>query len=151
MRYAEVLLNYAEAREMQGKLTQADLDITINLLRGRVGMHHMIITELAGWGMDLREEIRRERRVELALEGQRYFDLLRWKKGALLAEDMKGMKKAFIPDYMQPYVASVPVDASGYMIVNTNRRFTDPKNYLWPIPLTQVQRNIDLGQNPGWE
>lgn len=151
MRYAEVLLNYAEAREMQGKLTQADLDITVNLLRDRVGMHHMIITELAGWGMDLREEIRRERRVELALEGQRYFDLLRWKKGALLAEDVKGMKKAFIPDYMQPYVASVPVDAKGYMIINTNRRFADPKNYLWPIPLTQFQRNPGLGQNPGWE
>ncbi|CAL1520794.1 RagB/SusD family nutrient uptake outer membrane protein [Chitinophaga sp. MM2321] len=151
MRYAEVLLNYAEAREMQGKLTQGDLDMTINKLRDRVGMHHMIITELATWGMDLRQEIRRERRVELALEGQRYFDLLRWKEGSLLAADVKGMKKAFIPTYMQPYVASVPVDANGYMIVNTNRRFTDPKNYLWPVPLTQFQRNPDLGQNPGWE
>jgi hypothetical protein len=114
-------------------------------------MHHMIISELNTWGMDLREEIRRERRVELALEGQRYFDLLRWKKGALLAQDVKGMKKSFIPDYMQPYVASVPVDASGYMIINKNRRFNDPKNYLWPIPLTQWQRNPELGQNPGWE
>ncbi|MBW8686419.1 RagB/SusD family nutrient uptake outer membrane protein [Chitinophaga rhizophila] len=151
MRYAEILLNYAEAREMQGKLTQADLDMTINLLRDRVGMHHIIMTELASWGMDLREEIRRERRVELALEGQRYFDLLRWKKGALLAEDVKGMKKSFIPDYMQPYVAGVAVDAKGYMIINTNRRFVDPKNYLWPVPLTQVQRNVQLGQNPGWE
>ncbi len=151
MRYAEVLLNYAEAREMQGKLTQEDLDISINLLRDRVGMHHMIISELNSWGMDLREEIRRERRVELALEGQRYFDLLRWKKGDLLAQDVKGMKKDFVPDYMKPYVASVPVDAKGYMIINTNRRFTDPKNYLWPIPLTQWQRNPELGQNPGWE
>jgi len=151
MRYAEMLLNYAEAREMQGKLTQADLDMTINLLRDRVGMHHMIIAELNAWGMDLRQEIRRERRVELALEGQRYFDLLRWKQGSLLAADVKGMKKAFVPSYMQQYVASVPVDAAGYMIVNTGRRFVDPKNYLWPIPLTQFQRNNALGQNPGWE
>ncbi|HEY8920880.1 MAG TPA: RagB/SusD family nutrient uptake outer membrane protein [Chitinophaga sp.] len=151
MRLAEVLLNYAEAREMQGKLTQADLDITINKLRDRVGMHHMIIAELGAWGMDLRTEIRRERRVELALEGQRYFDLLRWKQGSLLAEDVKGMKKAFVPSYMQQYVASVPVDANGYMIVNTGRRFVDPKNYLWPIPLTQFQRNTELGQNQGWE
>ncbi|GAA0533604.1 RagB/SusD family nutrient uptake outer membrane protein [Chitinophaga japonensis] len=151
MRYAEVLLNYAEAREMQGKLTQADLDMTINLLRDRVGMHHMILSELAAWGLNVREEIRRERRVELALEGQRYFDILRWKQGSLLAEDVKGMKKAFVPGYMQPYVESVPVDADGYMIVNSNRRFVDPKNYLWPIPLTQVQRNPALGQNPGWE
>ncbi|WP_213086891.1 RagB/SusD family nutrient uptake outer membrane protein [Chitinophaga agrisoli] len=151
MRYAEVLLTYAEAREMQGKLTQADLDISINLLRDRVGMHHMIISELAAWGMDLRQEIRRERRVELALEGQRYFDLLRWKQGNLLAADVKGMKKSFLPAYMQPYVASLKVDANGYMIVNTDRRFQDPKNYLWPIPLTQFQRNPQLGQNPGWQ
>ncbi len=151
MRYAEVLLTYAEAREMQGKLTQEDLDISINLLRDRVGMHHMIISELNAWGMNLRDEIRRERRVELALEGQRYFDILRWKQGSLLAADAKGMKKAFVPSYMQQYVASVPVDAQGYMIVNSGRRFEDPKNYLWPIPLTQWQRNPSLGQNPGWQ
>lgn len=151
MRYAEVLLNYAEAREMQGKLTQADLDMSINLLRKRAGMHPMVISELNAWGMNVRDEIRRERRVELALEGQRYFDILRWKQGNLLAADVKGMKKAFVPSYMQPYVASVPVDAQGYMIVNTGRRFVDPKNYLWPIPLTQFQRNPNLGQNPGWE
>src|SRR5690606_9636739 len=72
MRYAEILLNYAEAREMQGKLTQADLDNTINLLRDRVGMHHMILSELATWGMHVREEIRRERRVDLAVQGQHY-------------------------------------------------------------------------------
>jgi hypothetical protein len=151
MRYAEVLLTYAEAREMQGKLTQADLDMTINLLRDRARMHHMIISELNAWGMNLRDEIRRERRVELALEGQRYFDILRWKQGNLLAADAKGMKKAFVPSYMQQYVASVPVDAQGYMIVNSGRRFEDPKNYLWPIPLTQWQRNPNLGQNPGWQ
>ena len=151
MRYAEVLLNYAEAREMQGKLTQADLDMSINLLRKRVKMHPMVISELNAWGMNVRDEIRRERRVELALEGQRYFDILRWKQGNLLAADVKGMKKAFVPSYMQQYVASVPVDAQGYMIVNSGRRFVDPKNYLWPIPLTQFQRNPNLGQNPGWE
>jgi hypothetical protein len=151
MRYAEMLLNYAEAREMQGKLTQADLDMSINLLRKRARMHPMVLSELNAWGMNVRDEIRRERRVELALEGQRYFDILRWKQGSLLAADVKGMKKAFVPSYMQQYVASVPVDAQGYMIVNSGRRFVDPKNYLWPIPLTQWQRNPNLGQNPGWE
>lgn len=151
LRLAEVLLTYAEAREMQGKLTQDDLELTINKLRDRVGMHHMIITELQGWGMNLRDEIRRERRVELALEGQRYFDILRWKQGSLLAADAKGMKKALIPSYMQPYVANVPVDANGFMIVNTNRTFTDPKNYLWPVPLNQFQQNPALGQNAGWQ
>ncbi|RYE11983.1 MAG: RagB/SusD family nutrient uptake outer membrane protein, partial [Sphingobacteriaceae bacterium] len=71
LRYAEVLLTYAEARLEQGTLTQTDIDKTINLLRRRVGMIDMKIADIAAWGGDLRTEIRRERRVELALEGQR--------------------------------------------------------------------------------
>lgn len=150
MRLAEILLTYAEARFEQGKLTQADVDLTINKLRDRVGMKRMDLGELAANAMDVRTEIRRERRVELALEGQRYFDLLRWKQGALLAQDVKGMKKSLIPAINQKYVTTLPVDANGYIVVNSGRRFDDPKNYLWPIPLTQVQRNPNLGQNPGW-
>jgi len=151
MRYAEILLNYAEALFEQGKLTQGDVDITINKLRERVGMPSMILTDLATWGLDVRQEIRRERRVELALEGQRYFDLLRWKQGDVLAQDVKGMNKKSVPEYNQKYIAAIPEDAAGFMILNTNRRFIAPKNYLWPISLTQVQRNPKLGQNPGWE
>lgn len=147
IRYAEVLLTYAEAKMEQGILTQADIDITINKLRDRVGMHRMIITELNTWGMDLKEEVRRERRVELALEGQRYFDILRWKQGDLLAEDVKGMKKSLAP---KPSDILSAVDANGYIIVLSNRSFNDPKNYLWPISLTQFERNPNLGQNPGW-
>ncbi|HEU4609432.1 MAG TPA: RagB/SusD family nutrient uptake outer membrane protein [Chitinophagaceae bacterium] len=148
LRYAEVLLNYAEARERQGKLTQDDLDASINLLRARVGMHPMILSELADWGLDVRTEIQRERRVELAMEGLRYFDIIRWKQGAALAEDLKGMKRDFAPDPSQ--VANVPVDSDGYIIVSSGRTFTDPKNYLWPVPLIQRQRNPNLGNNPGW-
>lgn len=148
IRYAEVLLTYAEAKFEQGTLTQADIDLTINKLRDRVGMVHMNIEELATAGMDLREEVRRERRVELALEGQRYFDILRWKQGALLAQDVKGMKKSLAP--VPADIANRPEDANGYLIFNTNRRFEDPKNYLWPIPLVQLQRNPNLGNNPGW-
>lgn len=151
MRYAEVLLNYAEALFEQGKLTQGDIDITINKLRERVGMPPMLLSDLAAWGMDVRQEIRRERRVELALEGQRYFDLLRWKQGDMLALDVKGMNKKSVPEYNQKYIAAIPEDAAGFMILNTNRRFVTPKNYLWPVALTQVQRNPALGQNPGWE
>lgn len=151
MRYAEILLNYAEALFEQGKLSQGDVDITINKLRERVGMPPMVLADLAAWGMDVRQEIRRERRVELALEGQRYFDLLRWKQGEVLAQDVKGMNKKSVPEYNQKYIAAIPEDAAGFMILNTNRRFIAPKNYLWPISLTQVQRNPKLGQNPGWE
>lgn len=148
IRYAEILLNYAEARERQGKLTQTDLDMSINLLRARVGMVSMKLVDLATWGLNVRNEIQRERRVELAMEGTRYFDIIRWKQGAELAKDMKGIKRVFAPNQTQ--VSNLPVDADGYIIVNTGRNFVDPKNYLWPVPLIQRQRNPNLGINPGW-
>jgi len=148
IRLAEVLLTYAEAKLEQGKLTQADIDITINKLRQRVGMKAMNIAEIAAAGLDLRTEVRRERRVEMALEGQRYFDILRWKQGSLLAQDIKGMKKSLA--FRASDVANLPADAQGYIIAYKDRVFTDPKNYLWPISLTQTQRNPNLGQNTGW-
>jgi hypothetical protein len=148
IRFAEILLTYAEAKLERGTLTQADINITINKLRDRVGMKPMVITELAAIGMDLRTEIRRERQVELALEGQRYFDIIRWKQGSLLAEDTKGMKRSLA--FRASDVSNLPVDAQGYIIAYSGRVFTDPKNYLWPIPLTQLQRNPALGQNPNW-
>ncbi|WP_225587056.1 RagB/SusD family nutrient uptake outer membrane protein [Algoriphagus sp. Y33] len=148
MRYAEILLNYAEAKLEQGTLTQDDLDQTINLLRERVGMHPMIISELASWGMDLREEVRRERRIELVLEGQRYFDILRWKSGDLLARDVKGIKKEFI--IRQNDVENVPTDEDGYIIFLSGNTFDDSKHYLWPIPLAQRDLNPNLSQNPNW-
>ena len=148
IRLAEVLLTYAEAKLEQGKLTQADIDLTINKLRQRVGMKAMNIAELTAAGMDLKNEVRRERRVELALEGQRYFDILRWKQGSLLAQDIKGMKKSLA--FRASDVANLPADAQGYIIAYKGRVFTDPKNYLWPISLTQTQRNPNLGQNTGW-
>lgn len=151
VRYAEILLNYAEARLEQGKLTQADLDKTINLLRDRVGMKKMSITEIEAAGLDLRTELRRERRIELALEGPRYFDIKRWQQGDLLAQDVKGMKKSLIESFNQKYVTTIPVDAEGYIVVNTNRVFTAPKHYLWPVPINQTQKNPALlPQNPGW-
>lgn len=148
LRYAEVLLTWAEARLEQGKLTQADLDRSVNLLRARVGMHPMRIDEIRAWGLDLREELRRERRVELALEGQRYFDIKRWKRGQLLAGDVLGMKKAFAP--RPGDVSNQRANAEGYIVVSDGRVFNDPKHYLWPIPLEQLERNPKLNQNPGW-
>jgi hypothetical protein len=129
-------------------MNQADIDLTINKIRLRVGMRPMKLTELAANGLDLRTEIRRERRVEMALEGQRYFDIIRWKQGNLLAQDIKGMKKSLA--FRASDVSNLPADAQGYIIVNSGRVFTDPKNNLWPISLTQLQRNPNLGQNTGW-
>lgn len=149
LRLAEILLTYAEARLEQNTLTQADIDLTINKLRDRVGMKRMDIAELATAGLDLRTEIRRERRVELAREGQRWYDIIRWKQGSLLAADVKGMKKSLATVPSQ--VSNLAADANGYIIVMTGRQFVDPKHYLFPVPLTQMQRNPALApQNTGW-
>src|SRR5690606_16731848 len=72
-RYAEILLNYAEAKLELGQLDQAAVDLSINKLRDRVGMHRMDLVELGQNNMDLRTEVYRERQVELFFEGHRWF------------------------------------------------------------------------------
>ena len=59
MRYAEILLNYIEAiyHYQNEQVTQQQIDRSINLLRNRVGMHPMILTELVDWNMDIKKEI----------------------------------------------------------------------------------------------
>ena len=105
-RYAEVLLSNAEAKAELGSLTQADLDKTINLLRRRVNMPDLVMMTanadpdpalaarypaVSGNNRGVLLEIRRERRVEMACEGLRWSDLLRWKAGTLLSQPSQGM------------------------------------------------------------
>lgn len=99
IRYAEVLLTYAEAKAELGELTQDVLDQTVNLLRDRAGMPHLqmnppidpVMAEaFPGIGSTLLE-IRRERRVELAFEGFRFDDLMRWHAGKLLEHEPEGL------------------------------------------------------------
>lgn len=115
IRYAEVLLNFAEAKAELGTLTQADIDKSIKLLRDRVAMPNMNlasananpdnylraeyanVTQSANTGVIL--EIRRERRIELVKEGHRYRDLLRWKEGARLGKRFYGMYFAGAGEY----------------------------------------------------
>jgi starch-binding outer membrane protein, SusD/RagB family len=91
IRYAEGLLAYAEAKAILGTINQTDLDKTVNLLRSRVNMEPMILSEVNSWNVDYNKkegfdpsepnivnEIRRERTIELALEGFRLNDLKRW-------------------------------------------------------------------------
>lgn len=100
LRYAEVLLIYAEARAELGELTQADLDETVNVLRARVGMPSMMMNPPVDPVQQARYpnvsdpnllEIRRERRVELAMEGYRFADLMRWASGKLLEKEPEGL------------------------------------------------------------
>lgn len=102
MRYAEALLNYAEAKAILGTITQADLDKSINIIRDRAGMPPMNMGMINSWAINysasegydpsspnILNEIRRERRVELALEGFRRDDLRRW---AVLGDVINGFK-----------------------------------------------------------
>lgn len=102
LHYSEALLNYAEAKAILGTISQADIDKTVNVLRNRVGMASMDMAEVNGWsvsysvseGYDIAEtnivnEIRRERRVELMLEGFRTMDIKRW---ALFEDVFNGYK-----------------------------------------------------------
>jgi hypothetical protein len=102
-RYAEVLLINAEAKAESGTIGQTDLDQTINLLRARVNMPFLNVAvaldpvlsatypNANGANRALLLEIRRERRVELACEGRRFDDLMRWKSGKLFQDSQQGM------------------------------------------------------------
>lgn len=104
VRYAEILLTYAESKAELGELTQNDLDISINILRERAGMPHLTLNPSVDpvqegryqnvksnsqWKEIL--EIRRERRIELALEGYRFDDLMRWSAGKLIETEPVGL------------------------------------------------------------
>ena len=154
IRYAEVLLNYVEAKERLGTLSQEDLDITINKIRDRVGMVHLKLNDLPQ-GSDIRQEIQRERRVELFFEGHRYFDIIRWKQGELLAEDLLGVNRRWLDQ------SRLNVNLGGltwktkngqqYLLIEEGRQFNPEKHYLLPVPFKQMQLNPNLApQNPGW-
>jgi len=173
MRFAEALLNYAEATaELNGgSISQADLDISINLLRDRVGMEHLVENppmdpRYANDGISaVLAEIRRERRVELFMEGFRYDDLRRWKMGKKLENKDYGMRwddatKALIdPDGDVTVGSSITQDIFGndveYIDVYQGTDYETPvfdesKHYLWPVPLDALSQNPNIGQNPGW-
>jgi starch-binding outer membrane protein, SusD/RagB family len=130
-RFAEILLIYAEARAELGQLTQGDLDITVNRIRDRADMPHMTLNPpidpveaakfpnvTSGQRAEILE-IRRERRVELAFEGLRYDDLMRWETGKFLEKEPQGIYFASlgkhdvtgdgVPDiYLLPASQSIP-------------------------------------------
>ena len=155
IRFAEVLLNYAEAKEQLGTLTQDDLDKSINLLRNRVGMVKLELANLPA-GSDIRTEIRRERRVELFFEGHRFFDIIRWKQGELLAEDLLGVNKRWLDQSRLSVNLNTDLtwktkNGQQYLLIETGRQFDPNKHYLLPVPFKQMQLNPNLApQNPGW-
>ena len=190
-RLGEVLLNYAEAKAELGILDQTSIDKSINLLRDRVGMPHLQAAGLVADPYLQREdfypdvtdalilEVRRERSIELAQEGFRYQDLMRWKHGEHLARPYYGI-------YF-PGPGKYDIDGDGvidYCIYTEGKGDKDiPRNwklgtdvflsegdkgllepvhnivfsfdpvrdYLYPIPINDRSLNKNLTQNPGWD
>lgn len=153
LRYAEVLLNYAEAtfEANGGSISDEDLKISINLTRKRVNKNMPDLTNafVNTHGLDMREEIRRERTIELFQEGFRYDDLRRWKTAETeMPMDITGI--VWTGEWQEKWaVPGVPVNADGRLVVESERQFL-PKHYLFPLPTNQLQLNPNLKQNPGW-
>lgn len=125
LRYADVLLMYAEARNEDTGPDQTVFD-ALNHIRARAKMPDIPSTLTQ---TELREEIRHERRVELAGEGLYYYDVRRWKiAGQVLNGDIKNSAGARID----------------------GRLFDINKDYLWPVPSIAIQNNASLIQNPNY-
>lgn len=168
LRLGEVLLTYAEAKAELGTITQGDLDVSINLLRDRAAMPHLDLNppmdpRYANDGVSaLIIEIRRERRLELFLEGHRYNDIRRWAQGKYLGMPLMGIRWDENAQNRFPgatvRATEVPHTVTGEMVpyidVHKNTSFEPKfdlgKHYLWPLPLNVLSENPNLGQNPGW-
>lgn len=155
IRYAEVLLNYAEAvYERDGQISDQDLELSLNQVRLRVNPDMPKLTNgfVKQYGLDMQEEIRRERTVELYNEGFRIDDLKRWKTAEVeMPKDILGVKwtgTEFETSWGD--VSAMSKDAEGCLIMESGRSWAT-KNYLYPLPADQMQLNPNLGQNPGWE
>jgi hypothetical protein len=153
IRYSEVLLIYAEAvYELSDAISDQDLNLSVNLLRDRVGIPHLTNSFVSSNGLNMREEIRRERRVELAMEGFRYDDLLRWKTAEVELPKAVLGARFFKADYPNSNVSTINLTPDSIIIAQpaANRSFDPAKQYLWPIPLNQLALNPNLTQNPNW-
>jgi hypothetical protein len=158
-RYAEVLLNYVEAKyELDGVVATEQL----NLLRARVGMPDFIVNAQLSdlnpvdYGYSITDElyeIRRERRIEMALEGQREEDYQRWAAHALF----EGKRPLGYPfDSAEFPLYNPPLDENGLIDYYKNQlpagyQFRPGQDYLDDIPQDELTLNPNLEQNPGWE
>jgi hypothetical protein len=172
-RYTEALLIFAEAKAELGTITQADIDRSINLIRDRVGMIHLDISNITAdpnWEFPnlspVINEIRRERRIELVCEGSRWDDLARWRAHHLLVgKRLKGVKylgsnlegayKDFLGNQTIIIGVNLFVDADGFVdpyqpVLPNGFGFDPERDYLSPIPSDERTLNDKLGQNPGW-
>jgi hypothetical protein len=170
IRLAEVYLIYAEAlMEKNGSISDADLNMSINPLRARAGVAPLTNSLVTNNGLNMLEEIRRERTIELYGENFRFDDLKRWGVAEYqLNQNMCGMvvgdafyttefrdasgnaTSKYLPN-KYPYLETTATTGKGDLKVilidmAENRNFKR-MHYLLPIPLKQIQLNQNLVQN----
>lgn len=171
MRYADVLLMYAEAKIELDEIDQSTLD-AINQVRARAYKvaytdtdHYPAVTETNQ--SKLRTILRTERRIELAWENRRYDDLIRWKIADQVLNtptygmlDPDALKSKLVDKGLWFWPETPPVDSNdiadfssmynkGYIKLLAKRAF-DKREYLWPIPTKEILINDKLTQNPGY-
>ena len=165
IRYAEILLTYAEAKIELGEIDESVLN-AINLIRARaygatVKQTTAYPSVTATTAAELRRILRRERRVEFPREGLRYMDLIRWK----LAEKALTKPVYGLPDPAAqnrakwPFPGVTPMDADGIaeyagfgadVKLLAQRSFDKTRQYLWPIPAVERRVNTAITQNTGY-
>lgn len=133
MRYADVLLMYAEAKNEQSQMNETIWNQTIRPIRSRAGFTDASALDFNANNSNLRNLIRRERRCELAIEGLRIFDIRRWKTAETVLNG-------------NPHGA--PFNNDGSYLVLDKRSFNKERDYLWAVPQSQKDINPNLGQNP---
>jgi hypothetical protein len=137
VRYAEVLLTYAEARIELDAIDQTVYDAINAVRNGRADVSLPSVT--TGLTQEqLRAVVRRERTVELAFEGLHLADIRRWKTAAQV-----------VPGAVYG-ITYTDGGATKVVQVAVNRVFNAAKHYLWPIPQTEIDQNHNLEQNPNW-
>lgn len=140
MRLGEFYLNFAEAMYSyyQNAETPGDFDLTAN---GAINvLHDRADVQMPHWSgnpSNWLERYKRERFIELAFEDHRFWDVRRWKCGTELASVK---------------IAKLQKNADGDIILTRAQesRNWDDKYYFFPIPFSEVNKNPNLGQNPGW-
>ena len=178
IRLAEVYLMYAEALyELNGVITDAQLDASINKLRDRGGVAHLSNALVTANGLDMLTEIRRERAVEFYREGRRFDDLKRWGilesalnpsrlgmvvGGASYTTNFKtassnGTDSVIAANYHpSTYVfgeeaVQTPKGILNCVVIDSKANHSvAKKHYLYPVPLSQITLNSKLLQNPGY-
>ncbi len=138
IRYAEILLNYAEARNEHLAAPDQKVYEAVESIRSRAGLSPYALSPGLSQ-QEMREIIQNERQKELAFEGHRFFDVRRWK----IAETMESRQ-------MHGTEPVRTAAGTSYNTINVRKRVFDKRMYLWPIPQSEVAKSIDLIQNPGY-